>query len=190
MIDFEKRLKMIAEDEELIFYSNECIKGMVEEELLEILNKVGIPRFWTPDVDFIREEKGGFKKMNYFINQSTDDEIIDKYIKYREYIVFAMYNNDFITLKEENKVVLVQMEQSREIYVAQNIKVFIYSLIMFNEIVIRIINEFPDCDYYVDYLNEEDMETFKAELSNIDEKAMEEESFWNMVIHELLEEKL
>ncbi len=189
MLDFEKRLYEVADGEELVSYSTECIKAMFEEDMIRILTEKGIPRFWTPDVDFIREERGAFQKMSNYIKDISDREVRNRFEKFKNYIVFAMHNNNFITLNEKKEVVMVDTEKCMETYVQRDIKSFVYSLVIFNEIVLRIIDEFPECDYYAEYIEEEDIENFKKVIAVFDETAIKEGTFWDIVLEEIFEEQ-
>lgn len=186
MLDFEKRLSNVAEGEELVLYSAECIKNVVEEDLIKLLTQSGIPRFWTPDVDFIREERGAFQKLSAIFEEMDNKEQF-RCDKFKNYIIFAMHNNNFIALNEKNEVVMVDIDNGWEKYVHSTFRNFIYSLVAFNEIVLRIIDEYPECDYYADYLKKEDIEDFRKYISSIDGKAVEDDAFWDSVIIHILE---
>lgn len=83
---------------------------------------------------------------------------------------------------------MLDTECGEEKYIICNMKAFVYSLVVFNEIVLKIIEENPDCDYYAECLTEDDIDYFKKEISLVDESAVSEDSFWDCAITEIIED--
>lgn len=186
MLDFEQRLYDVADGEELIVYPYDCIKSLLDNELVDIFTQKGVPRFWTPDVDFIHAERGGFNKLSDFADLNDNSNLLNEsFTKCKDYSVFAMHNNSFIAINKEKQIVMVDYENYTEVYVHQDMKTFLYGLIIFNELVLRIIDKFPECDYYGDYLEKEDIDNFKSEILKMDERAIGEKTFWSIALGEL-----
>lgn len=190
-IDFE----IIADGQKLMRYSNEQIKKtLLKDDICQVFVEYGVPRFLSPDIDFIREEKGGFGKLCDYWNIENYAGIYEeiylkkKFEEYVNYIVIASHNNGVIAIKDKKEVVFVDYESLSELYVNKNIEDFLFCIVLYNKMVVNVMEEHPTCEYYVEVLSQGEIDTLKEGIKRIDENAIKNDAFWSLVIDEALEE--
>lgn len=188
MENIKSGLCEIAFGQDLMKYSMEKITAIFPEgEIVDIFAEHGVPRFLSPDIDFLREEINGFRKFSDFINMDEiqEDDIRDRAMKYKNYIAIAMHNNCFIAINPKKEIVMIDYERWSENYVNRDIIAFLSCVILINRLVMKTLNENPECDYFGDCLKDEDIAKFVQDITCVDERAMDEKAFWNIVLDEI-----
>ena len=105
--DIEK-LNKIADDE-INVYSLEVIDGVVKEEICkEILTTCGIAEDVAPYIEFLKEDEGGFKKLNEFIKKNSSDDEWETELFDDMYII-GFHDNNYITLDKEGASCIIQI---------------------------------------------------------------------------------
>mgnify|MGYP004552405559 CR=1 FL=1 len=143
--DIEK-LNKIADDE-INVYSLEVIDGVVKEEICkEILTTCGIAEDVAPYIEFLKEDEGGFKKLNEFIKKNSSDDEWETELFDDMYII-GFHDNNYITLDKEGRVMYVDYETMTKELVNNSLEKFFDIIIKFNFIFWLSKARTPSCIY-------------------------------------------
>ena len=183
--DIEKFNKIA--DDEINVYSLEVIDGVVKEEICkEILTTCGIAEDVAPYIEFLKEDEGGFKKLNEFIKKNSSDDEWETELFDDMYII-GFHDNNYITLDKEGRVMYVDYERMTKELVNNSLEKFFDIIIKFNFMIEDYYNDNPDGDFFEDGMTDEVIEKFIVYINKIDENVLEDNTFWNLVIEECRE---
>ena len=174
-------------NEEILTYSKEKLEKLEMDDICRtILTECGISKSVAPFMDFLKEEKGGFESVSRYIPQHgmKNEEILENEQMDRCYL-FGFYNNCFIALNENGKVVYIDYESRMITYINKNLYTFLKIVVKFNTMMNDYFEENPDGDFFEDGLNEEIIHNFIEFITALDRDAINDDSFWAGVIEQI-----
>lgn len=187
-IEDVKKLNEIA-DERIIQYSEERIYSVVKDEVCrDILTNCGIARSVSPYIDFLEEGKGGFDSVSNFIKMHSmeGDDTWDNEVLKKEYI-FGFHDNNFIVLTDEGSVKYIHNETFAEKYANKDLQSFFNIVIKFNFMITEYYDENPDGDFFGEGFTDRIIEEFIYYIGSIDENAVNNNTFWDLIIEQCKE---
>lgn len=166
-------------------YSMDRIKEIVKEEVCrEILTIYGIPRSLSPYIVFLEEEKGGFDSVSNFMKRYAieGDKFSEKKL-FKETYIFGFYDNYYLALNSMGQVICLDYESMNTLYVNKDFKTFLSIVIKFNIMKEEYYESNPSGHFFEEELPDV-VEDFMDFIESIDEKAIYNDTFWDMLMEE------
>lgn len=179
------RLNKISDDR-INVYSIDRIGDVVDDEMcITILTIYGIPKSVSPYIDFLEEEKGGFKSVSDFMKMHAieGDDIPEKEI-FKKLYIFGFFNNNYIVLNDKGEVLYIDYERLIITYINKDLRTFLDIVVKFNLVIDDYYVANPEGDFFEDGFTDEVLNNFIEYIKSIDERSITDGEFWILLLEE------